>query len=135
MSQSVKNYAKPDVADKLDGLCVEAMMVLCDVILWAKAKQLRISITDAVSTLEEDERLKRVSSTHREGRAFDLSTRDWPKDSIDECVRIFGFKYRHIAALGQDGSPRLVYFHNAGTGDHLHFQVAKRFAMPVQKKA
>lgn len=131
MSQKVKDYAKPEVKDRIDGLCVEAFLVLCDVILWAKSKQLRISITDAVTTLEEDEKLKRVSSTHREGRAFDLSTRGWSKDLIDECVRVFGFKYRNIAALGQDGSPRLVYFHNAGTGDHLHFQVAKRFAMPL----
>ena len=131
MSQKVKDYAKPDVKDRIDGLCVEAMLVLCDVILWARAKQLPVVISDAVTTMEEDQKLARVSSTHREGRAFDLSTRGWAKDSIDECVRVFGFKYRHLAALGQDGNPRLVYFHNAGTGDHLHFQVAKRFAMPL----
>ena len=131
MSQKVKDYAKPGVVDRLDFLCVEAFMVLCDVILWARSKQLPVVISDAVTTLEEDQKLARVSSTHREGRAFDISTRGWSKDLIDECVRVFGFKYRNIAALGQDGSPRLVYFHNAGTGDHLHFQVAKRFAMPL----
>lgn len=132
MSQRLKDYAKPDVKDRLDWLCVEAVMVLCDVVLWARNKQLSCVISDAVSSREEDERLKRVSSTHREGRAFDVSTRGWTKESIDECVRIFGFKYRHLAALGQDGNPRLVYFHNAGTGDHLHFQVAKRYAMPLR---
>ena len=131
MSQKVKDYAKPGVVDRLDFLCVEAFMVLCDVILWARSKQPPVVISDAVTTLEEDQKLARVSSTHREGRAFDISTRGWSKDLIDECVRVFGFKYRNIAALGQDGSPRLVYFHNAGTGDHLHFQVAKRFAMPL----
>lgn len=129
MSGRVKDYAKPGVVDRLDWLCVEASMVLCDVILWARNKQLPVVISDAVTTLAEDEALKRVSSTHREGRAFDISTRGWAKDAVDECVRVFGFKYRHLAALGQDGNPRLVYFHNAGTGDHLHFQVAKRYAM------
>lgn len=123
------DYAKPEVKDRIEHLCVEALMVLCDVVLWARGKQLPISITDAVTSLEEDQKLKRVSSTHREARAFDLSTRGWPKDAIDEAVRVFGFKYRPIAAIGEDGSPRLVYFHNAGTGDHLHFQVAKRFAL------
>ena len=132
MSQRVKDLAKPDVKDRIDWLCVEAMMVLCDFILWARAKQLPLVISDAVSSQEEDQKLARVSSTHREGRAFDISTRGWAKDSIDEAVRVFGFRYRHFAALGQDGSPRLVYFHNAGTGDHLHFQVAKKFAMPLQ---
>lgn len=133
MSQKLKDYAKPDVKGRIDWLCVEAMLVMCDLVLWAKGKQLPCVISDAVSSQEEDEALKRVSSTHREGRAFDVSTRGWSKESIDECVRVMGFKYRHLAALGQDGNPRLVYFHNAGTGDHLHFQVAKRFAMPLQK--
>lgn len=135
MSQKVKDYAKPGVKDRLDFLCVEAFMVLCDVILWARGKQLPVVISDAVTTLEEDQKLARVSSTHREGRAFDISTRGWSKDLIDECVRVFGFKYRNIGAIGEDGSPRMVYFHNAGTGDHLHFQVAKRFAMPLQQFA
>lgn len=135
MSQRVVDYAKPDVKDRVQWLCVEAHLVLCDVILWARSKQLPIVISDAVSSIQEDQKLARVSSTHREGRAFDLSTRGWTKDQIDECIRVMGFKYRHMAALGQDGSPRLVYFHNAGTGDHLHFQVAKRFAMPLQKFA
>ena len=131
MSQRLKDYAKPDVKDRLDWLCVEANFILCDVILWARAKQLPCVISDAVSSQSEDEKLQRVSSTHREGRAFDISTRGWSKESIDECVRIFCFKYRHLAAIGQDGNPRMVYFHNAGTGDHLHFQVAKKFAMPL----
>lgn len=135
MSQRVIDYAKPGVKDRLEWLSVEAFMVLCDVILWARNKQLPVVISDAVTSLDEDEALKRTSSTHREGRAFDLSTRGWAKENIDECVRVLGFKYRHLAALGADGNPRLVYFHNAGTGDHLHFQVAKRFAMPVQKFA
>ena len=132
MSQRLVDYAKPDVKPRVEWLCVEAMLVLCDVVLWARAKQLPVVISDAVSSQAEDVALSRVSSTHREGRAFDLSTRGWTKDSIDECVRVFNFKYRQIAALGQNGDPRLVYFHNAGTGDHLHFQVSKRFAMPLQ---
>jgi hypothetical protein len=132
VSKKVSDYAKPDVKDRVEWLCVEATLVLADVILWARAKRLPVVISDAVTTLSEDQALKRTSSTHREGRAFDISTRGWDKESIDECVRVFGFKYRSIAALGQDGSPRLVYFHNAGTGDHLHFQVAKRFSMPLQ---
>ncbi len=133
MSQRLKDYAKPDVKDRLDWLCVEASLVLCDVVLWERGKQLPCVISDAVSSRSEDEALSRVSSTHREGRAFDISTRGWAKDAIDECVRVFGFKYRHLAAIGADGNPRLVYFHNAGTGDHLHFQVGKRFAMPVRE--
>lgn len=126
----LKEHAKKGVDARLDSLSVEALLVLCDVVLWCRSKQLRCVISDAVSTKAEDDKLQRVSSTHREGRAFDLSTRGWARETIDECIRVFGFKYRHIAAVAQDGSPRLVYFHNAGTGEHLHFQVHSRYALP-----
>ena len=133
MSKKLKDYAKEDIAERLDWLCVEATLVLCDLVIWAKNKQLPCIISDAVSSIQEDGKLKRVSSTHREGRAFDISTRGWTKEDVDECIRVLGFKYRHLAAVGQDGSQRLVYFHNAGTGDHLHFQVAKKFSMPLRE--
>lgn len=125
------DYAKDGVKERLLHLHPNALMVLCDVIKWTIEKQIKAVITDCVTTEAEDLALNRVSSTHRESRAFDISTRGWTKDNIDECVRIFSLKYRHMAAVGTDGQPRLVYFHNAGTGDHLHFQIHKKFALPV----
>lgn len=125
------DYAKDGVKERLLHLHPNALMVLCDVIKWAIEKQIKLVISDAVTTKQEDEALNRVSSTHRESRAFDISTRGWTKDDIDECVRVFSLKYRHMAAIGTDGQPRLVYFHNAGYGAHLHFQIHKKFALPL----
>ncbi len=129
MSNCLKLYQKKNTNCRLEFLSIEATLVLCDVIMWAKQKQISCIITDAVTTLEEDTKLKRQSSTHREGRAFDISTKGWSRDLIDECIRVFSFKYRHLAAVLEDGSTKLVYYHDAGTGHHLHFQVAKRFAV------
>lgn len=126
-------YAKDEVKDRVMYLHPYALMVLCDVLKWTIEKQIKLVISDAVSTKDEDESLSRVSSTHRESRAFDISTRGWSKDNIDECIRIFSLKYRYLAAVGQDGNPRLVYFHNAGTGAHLHFQIHKKYALPEMK--
>lgn len=109
------------------------LMVMCDVIAWALDKQIPVKITDSITSPKEDESLNRVSSTHRECRAFDVSARGWTKDQIDECVRVFSMKYRYLAALGSDGSPRLVYVHDAGTGNHLHFQIHRRYALPVKE--
>lgn len=86
-------------------------------------------LTDSLTTLEEDQALSRQSSTHREGRAFDVSTRGWVKENIDEAIRVFSFKYRHIAAIGADGEPKLIYFHDAGSGPHLHFQLHRKYAL------
>lgn len=126
----IYDYAKDGVKERLLHLHPNALMILCDVIRWSIEKEINLVISDAVTTLQEDEALSRVSSTHRESRAFDISTRGWKKDQIDECVRIFSMKYRHMAAVGMDGHPRLVYFHNAGHGAHLHFQIHKKFALP-----
>lgn len=126
----IKDYFKDP--SRLHDLSPLLLLILSDLIVWGIDKQLPVIVTDSVSDLNEDAALERVSSTHRQGRAFDISTRGWTRDSIDECIRVFSFKYRHYAALGMDGTPRLVYFHNAGTGEHLHFQIHRKYAMPLK---
>jgi hypothetical protein len=125
--KSVVEFAKADTRDRLLNLSPAAMLVLADVLLWCSEKGLNPIVSGAASTLFEDQVLKRVSATHREGRAFDISARGLTKENIDEIIRVFSAKYRYLAALGKDGQPKLCYFHNAGQGDHIHFQVSKRF--------
>jgi len=86
-------------------------------------------ITSTVSTIDEDRRLMRESTTHLEGRAFDLSTLGMTKRFVDSLVKIFNTKYESIAAIGKDGEPKLAYFHNNGNGDHIHFQIKKDYAL------
>lgn len=127
----LRDYAKPDVRERLEWLHPFTMLIMCDVIMWAVEKGLPAVISDAVTTLSEDTALNRQSSTHRDGRAFDMSTRGWKREHVEECVRVFSFKYRYLSAMGGQGQPVLVYFHNAGTGDHLHFQINKKYSLPV----
>lgn len=110
-------------------LAPEAFQIMVDVIMWAKNKGLKTLITSTVSTLQEDQELNRVSATHREGRAFDLSTNGWAKEDIEECVRVFDFKYRKIAAMRSGGEYKLAYFHDNGNGPHIHFQINRTYAV------
>ena len=126
----IRDYFKDP--SRIHDLSPILLLVLSDLIVWGIEKQIPITVTDSVTDLNEDSALQRVSSTHRQGRAFDISVRGWTTDNIEECIRVFGFKYRHIAATGIDGSPRLVYYHDAGTGAHLHFQINRRYAMPLK---
>ena len=87
-------------------------------------------VTDAVTTIEEDQALKRVSSTHREARAFDISSRGWSDLQKNAFMQEFSHKYAGLGALSaKDGQPKLVYLHDAGTGEHFHFQVARKYAV------
>ena len=125
----VFEYGKPEVQERIMFLSPAIMLILADLILYCEQNQLPCVISDAVTDLTEDQALNRVSSTHREGRAFDLSLKGWTRDQWNDCRRIMASKYRHLAAVDAQGEPNLIVVHDAGTGNHMHFQVHKRYAM------
>jgi hypothetical protein len=129
----IGEYAEGVVKTRLLYLHPMTMIFLCDVIQWAESKGLPVKITDAVSTRDEDKELDRLSATHREGRAFDISTKDWPRDLIDECRMVFFAKYRLLAAIGEGGEPRPIVYHDSGHGFHIHCQLGRKFALPVRE--
>lgn len=106
-----------------------AFMLLGEMIQWCVDNNLSCVITDTVSTISEDTYLKRVSSTHRDGRAFDISSKGWSDDNIKTFMDYFSTKYSKIAAVNSDNEPVLIVYHNAGTGYHLHVQINKRFTV------
>jgi len=67
----------------------------------------------------------RVSTGHKDSRAFDVSTRGWTVDEIDDMVHEFNARYKNIAAFSaSDLVPRAVIYHKVdGNAWHLHFQV------------
>jgi hypothetical protein len=93
---------------------------------YCQKHKLRLQITDSISTYAEDTFLKRVSRTHREGRAIDLSVRGWEKSDIEMFVDFWnGHHYNkdYGAISASTMKPKLVYYHDAGHGKHLHIQV------------
>ena len=83
-------------------------------------------ISDVLSEVSEDRILKRVSSSHREGRAVDVRTQGWPPELLEEIEKVFEPKYREVAALSKvTGKPNLILYHNVGFGNHIHIQVKK----------
>lgn len=66
------------------------------------------------------------SSTHQEGRAFDLSVHGWEKDNIIDFVEWMNHNYKNIAAISShDLVPRAAIYHNTGNGYHIHCQVRR----------
>ena len=87
--------------------------------LWSHQRGLPVVVTSII-----DDSVKRVSSTHKTGRAIDISARGWDKVSIKEAVEHFNFIYKRYGAVSySDGQARAIVFHNSGYGDHFHLQV------------
>lgn len=99
--------------------------IMQDMQVWCDEHEMPFVVTETVSTQEEDDRLKRVSKTHLEGRAFDISAKGWGDQVVDIFCDFFDEKYKDVAALKQDGLPLLVVFHDAGTGEHFHVQIRR----------
>ncbi len=67
----------------------------------------------------------RVSSSHRDGRAFDLSTKQWKLKDIEKLCNYTNGKYKTISAISaSDLKPRACVYHKIeGSAYHLHLQV------------
>ena len=101
--------------------------LLIDMSKWVSSKGYKFVITDLLSEAIEDKKLKRVSSSHREGRAADIRVRDWPKDFRKLFEEYFEKRYSNIAAISaKTGEANLILIHDNGVGGlHTHIQIRK----------
>jgi hypothetical protein len=86
----------------------------------------KLVITDIMSEKGEDERLKRVSRAHSEGRAFDFRTRGIPEEFLAKVEKTFEHIYKHWAALSKETKKeQLIVYHDNGNGKHAHVQIRR----------
>jgi hypothetical protein len=105
------------------------IMIAGDMAGWCLARNIPFVITSTVTTLEEDTKLGRKSSTHREARAFDLRSSVFNDEQREAFMKYFEAKYKDIAAIVTGGFRRLVVYHNSGHGAHFHIQIEKKYAL------
>jgi hypothetical protein len=114
---------------RAQSLCQAAFNLLNDMAAYCSGEGWPFLITDSVSTLEEDQALKRMSDEHATGRAFDISTRGWRDQNIRTFIQAFEKTHGDLAPIGmRSGKPILIVRH-IGTADHLHVQVARKFGI------
>jgi len=124
-----RKYFKTQLAyDRQAYWCPEIALVAAESIEYAKTIGVDCPIiTESVTTLAEDQALKRVSSTHREGRAFDLRTIDWSGEQIDAMVSHLTATFPELGALSPEGIRTIALYHDSGYGPHFHVQVDRKF--------
>lgn len=109
------------------------IMVVSEISNFCKSENHTITLTETVTTKEEDQSVDRKSSTHRTSRAVDIRVNDMPEGLAQKITNHFNFKFRHIAAVNPSGVSELIVFKPHGTGPHLHVQIHSRFALPEFK--
>lgn len=106
------------------------IMVIADMNLYCVNNDMPFVITETITTLEQDAKLKRISSSHRTKRASDISVKGWSKDNIKNFVDHFNNKYEDIASISaSDLVRRLVVCHNSGYGNHCHIALHSKYSL------
>lgn len=108
------------------------ILIVADMNLYASQNfDTSLTITDTISTKEQDERLGRRSTSHQRGVACDIRTRDLTPNQIDELKDYINSKeeYEDYKYLSFSGEKRLAYFHDNGNGAHFHVQIHSRYSI------
>jgi len=108
-------------------------MILLDMSIYAKEKHgIDLTVTATSSTEEEDLKLGRKSSAHREKRALDIRSKDINVYITQDIVTYINNKeeYKHYRYMSFSGIERLAYVHTMpGQSEHIHLALNSRFKM------
>ena len=111
------------------------IMIVSDLWWYTYEKHgVELVITQTITTMEEDLKLNRVSSSHRESRAIDISVRDQNFNIIDDFIidDITHYintreDYSEYKYLSNSGKKRLAYYHDNSNGAHIHLAIHSKF--------
>jgi len=102
----------------------DLLIVLSYVSWWCFNNNLPCRITSIM-----DDAPQRISRTHAEGRAIDISTKGFGPRDITALLKYLEDKVGHLGAYSKsDNIQRVAIYHNAGSGHHLHIQVSKEIS-------
>lgn len=105
------------------------VMVMFDMVNYCNERNMPFKVTSLIRTPQHNISIGSTSSTHPEGRAFDMSVRGWQAYDIGDFVDHFNRKYKDIAAISSSTrKPTLVVYH-VGTAEHLHIQINPKYSM------
>lgn len=102
-----------------------------DLSLWCEEHEAKFKITETITTAKIDKALNRVSASHRQKRALDLSIKNWNEKQLNIFQTLFNERYKNIASVSlSDNKPRLIVLHGEGENKHFHIAIHSRFSLP-----
>lgn len=107
--------------------------IMFEMNLWSFKRSLPFNITSSITTLHEDEKIGRKTSTHRTGRAIDISVKNWNMYDIGDFMRHFNNKFYNVAAIvNVKGERVLIPDIRHGTAPHFHVQIDSKYARIIK---
>lgn len=115
------------------------VVVMFDVKVYCLENNIPFKVTSIIRTPQENRALGATSTTHSDGRAFDLSTIEMIKAGVDEykiseLMQFFNRKYKDYAAISKSNNKRTLVVRHIGTADHLHFQLSPEYNVEAYTK-
>ena len=111
----------PNRAEDMTFLTPKMLLVWSHFTLFAHSRDLPIKVTNILQKFSVSK-----SNTHPEGRAIDVSVKNWKPEDISNCLDYLNEKVGKYGAISKaSGMKRVVYFHDAGLGPHFHLQVSR----------
>jgi len=108
-------------------------IVMFQMALWCNVRSIPFVVTSTISTEEIDTILGRISTSHRDRRAFDLRSKVFTREQKAEFMRVFNEKFKDIASISlSDFQPRLVVLHGEDEEEHFHVAIHSQFAITKQ---
>lgn len=111
---------KPEVTRE-DLLIVSPAVLLIFSHFCLVAKNIKKPIV--VTSIMSDGVEGRISSSHKTGRAIDVSSHGWDRLECERMEAMLNDTYSNIGAISaKDGNPHACVYHNKNTGWHFHLQ-------------
>lgn len=126
-------FKDPSEYVELQYLHPYAFLVFADLVRFCHDSKMPTPVVTCVCrTPEEDAALGAESDSHSTRRAFDISSRPYTKDQINSILNYMNTQWLKYAAINSQGQVRLAIYHKVdGNAFHFHFQIHKRYELPV----
>lgn len=95
---------------------------------WCADRNLDFRVTSMIRSPEYDKQLGAASTTHQEGRAFDMSLRGFSYQDVQDLIDVVAKNFSNIGAISRSSGtsrPIVVHKNHDGAGTHAHLQVRR----------
>lgn len=108
------------------------LMILYSLAVFCHEQNIDLTITDGLSTHEQDIKLGRKSSTHREGRAFDFRAHNMSQKDQDKIWNFLYSNFNHYGAVVKDDvtgrlENKILVYHGEKENYHGHVQISRKY--------
>jgi hypothetical protein len=123
-------YKNDEVKRRAEMLNATLISILIEMVHFCEQRGMDFVVTETMTTEREDKKLNRVSSSHREGRAIDIRTKDWDENFISDFISYFIIRHGEKGAIQASTSkPKLIVDKSKTDQPHLHIQLNRKYAV------